>query len=62
MIIINKGKYYVLKYKDGKAYLKPLTSKKRKCKKHKKTCLKKSKYKKCKKRCLKKCMGKKDTW
>lgn len=52
MIPINKDKYYELKYKDGKVYLKPLTSKKSKCKKHKKSCLKK---------CVKKCRAKKDT-
>lgn len=38
MITINKDKFYVLKYKDGKCYLIPLTSKKSKGKKHKKRC------------------------
>lgn len=54
MITMNKYKYYVLKYKNGKCYLKPLTSKKSKCKKHKKTCLKKSKCPKYQKKYLKK--------
>ncbi|PEB61980.1 hypothetical protein COM86_21715 [Priestia megaterium] len=36
----------------------PLTSKKSKSKKHKKTCLKKSKCTKCQQKCLKKCLKK----
>lgn len=58
MIIINKDKYYILKSKNGKCYLIPVTSKKSKCKKHKKTCLKKKKCTKCQQKCLKKCLEK----
>ncbi|MED3977157.1 hypothetical protein P4639_27780 [Priestia megaterium] len=56
MITINKDKYYILKHKNGKCYLIPLTIKKSKCKKRKKTCLKKSKCTKCQQKCLKKCL------
>lgn len=58
MITINKDKYYVLKYNNGKCYLIPLTSTKSKGKKHKKTCFKKSTCTKCQKKCLKKCLEK----
>ena len=58
MIIINKDKFYILKCKNGKYYLVPLTSKKSKGKKHKKTCFKKSTCTKCQQKCLKKCLEK----
>ncbi|PFK67437.1 hypothetical protein COJ21_24065 [Priestia megaterium] len=53
MITINKDKYYVLKYKNGKCYWKSLNPQKSKCKKHKKTCLKKNKCSNYKKKSLK---------
>lgn len=58
MIIINKNKFYILKCKNGKCYLIPLTCKKSKGKKRKKTCLKKIKCTKCQQKCLKKCLKK----
>lgn len=58
MITIKKDKYYILKSKNGKCYLILLTSKKSKCKKHKKTCSKKSTCTKCQQKCLKKCKKK----
>lgn len=54
------GKCYVLRYKDGKFYWKPLTNKKRQCKKNKQKRLKKSKCQ-CRKKCLKNCPKKRKT-
>jgi len=55
VITINKDKYYVLKCKNGKCYLIPLTCKKSKCTKCQKKCLKKClKKSKCLKKCKKK--------